>query len=82
MSFEDWWQINYLNEGPDIAYLSHALKTSASSLPQVSVISMHAENVNINSIGVLSDPLVILYEKYFAFEKVGDMLPINYLPKK
>jgi hypothetical protein len=82
LSFGDWWQINYLNEGPDIAYLPPSFESKASSLPQVSVISLNADKVNINSYGILSNPIAILYEKYFAFEKVGDMLPIDYLPNK
>lgn len=45
---------------------------------QVSVISRNIGTVEIDPQGNLSDPMALFYEGYWAFEKIADMLPLDY----
>lgn len=50
---------------------------------QTSLISITNENkrTQINKFGLTARPLDILYEGYWAFEKVGEMQPVGYQPQ-
>ncbi|HEY0895325.1 MAG TPA: carboxypeptidase-like regulatory domain-containing protein [Sphingobacteriaceae bacterium] len=45
---------------------------------QTSVLSRNTGSVELDRQGNLMDPLAIFFEGYWAFEKIGDMLPSDY----
>ena len=49
---------------------------------QVSKIKFLDEKAFLNPIGVLENPLDIVLEGYWAYEKVADKLPLDYNPNK
>jgi hypothetical protein len=46
---------------------------------QVSVITRNIGSLEIDRQGNLADPMAVFYEGYWAFEKVGDMVPSDYI---
>lgn len=50
------------------------------NLPQVSIVSLIDRTILVNKNGYLADPLSVIYEGRWAQEKMGELLPIDYLP--
>ena len=74
MRFQDQLQVTYLLAGPDANYRP---------LPrdhQVSQLILLQPEVEIEANGQLANPLAIFTDEYWAFEKMGEFLPLNYLP--
>lgn len=79
ISFEDQWQVTYTEESADKYYVVPGnLGYAKSKRPQVSLLTMSAPETIINRSGIPLDPLAFLYEQYWGFVKVGDMLPVDY----
>jgi hypothetical protein len=81
LSFRDYWQITYTKEKEDENYRPPGKLSNPNPGLQTSIISMTVPECKINSQGVLNDPLAVLFEQYWSFEKVADMLPLDYKPE-
>lgn len=81
--FEDYFQIVYTGEKEEFFYVEkqrQPFKKSRAPGYQTSLISItnNANKTFINKFGMTANPLDILYEGYWAYEKLGDMLPVGY----
>lgn len=83
LSFNGYFQIVYTGEKEEAAYVA-ASSPFRKRQPtyQTSVISMKEEQVLLEKSGSISDPLALIFEDYWGWEKVGDMLPLDYEPGK
>ncbi len=72
-------RVRYLKEYAESNYNNQAY---FSPNHQVSKLTLYDSEVLLNPIGTFHNPLDVLSEGYWAFEKVGDLLPFNYRPKK
>jgi hypothetical protein len=83
MSFDGSFQIVYTGEKEEAAYVSASspFRTRQPTY-QTSVISMKEKEVILDKSGSISDPLALVFEDYWGWEKVGDMLPLDYEPEK
>jgi hypothetical protein len=81
MAFKDFFQVVYTGELEEMSFVQQRsfLKPSKATY-QTSVISMKSDTVDLEENGSFADPLAILFEGYWAWEKVGDMLPLDYKP--
>lgn len=86
LRFQDHLQVTYLLAGPDANYRpqpSRYVRGSAPPLPQdqqVSQLILMQPEVEIESNGQLANPLAVFTDEYWGFEKMGEFLPVNYLP--
>jgi len=85
LRFHDLIQVTYQREKLDPAYIAVLLKISSNinvsrvaRQPQVSTVHLLQHKAEIQANGQLNNPLAILNEGYWAFEKVGEMLPFDY----
>ncbi|GAL65434.1 carboxypeptidase-like regulatory domain-containing protein [Jejuia pallidilutea] len=74
-------RITYLKEKEENRYI---LKNNSNKLrearPQVSNIIPSAEKIIIYPQGILANPLNVMYEEYWSFEKFAHALPLDYEP--
>ncbi|MBJ6143549.1 carboxypeptidase-like regulatory domain-containing protein [Siccationidurans sp. BT559] len=87
LRFQDQLQVTYLLAGPDANYHpqpARAVRGSAPSPPpqdvQVSQLVLMKPEVEIEPNGQLANPLAVYTDGYWGFEKMGEFLPVNYLP--
>ncbi|MDB5270554.1 MAG: CarboxypepD reg-like protein [Hymenobacter sp.] len=77
-------QVSYLREAPDPFYqVRTALPTNAPFPPadrQVSQLVLMQREIEIQPNGQLTNPLAVFTDEYWGFEKMGEFLPVNYLP--
>ncbi|WP_299984514.1 carboxypeptidase-like regulatory domain-containing protein [uncultured Pontibacter sp.] len=83
LSFEQFMQVVYTGEQEEPAYVrstSDFLKGATARKPtfQTSVFSLQADTVGVEPAGNFLNPLDVLFEGYWSWEKVGDMLPLDY----
>lgn len=79
LKFNDHFNIVYTGEKEEINYIrSKNIFRTRKPTFQTSVISLTTDSVKINDSGNLSDPFALIVEGYWAWEKVGDMLPLDY----
>ncbi len=79
ISFDDQWQVTYKKEFADKYYVAPgSISIGKSKSPQVSLLTMTTEETIINNSGLPLDPLAFLFQQYWGFVKVGDMLPVDY----
>lgn len=76
LMFEDFLKVVYLRELPDKNYR----RRNGFPRYQTSLMKLNKEEVLIERIGALSEPLDVLLLGYWGFEKVGDTLPLDYQP--
>lgn len=81
LRFTDYLQVRYLREPPDPLYPRPPGQAAAAppSL-QVSELVPLLREVEIQPNGQLANPLAVLTEEYWGFEKMGEFLPVNYQP--
>lgn len=83
LKFNDFFQIVYTGEKEELAYVrSRNIFKPREPTYQTSVISLTTESDKINSSGSMYDPFSLIYEGYWAWEKLGDMLPLDYAIKE
>ena len=75
LRFSDYIRVTYTKEGPDRNY-----KEKGESRYQVSMLLLYNKVAEIRKSGVLKKPLDVFLQGYWAFEKVGDALPLDYEP--
>jgi hypothetical protein len=86
LGFSDRLQVTYLLEGPDANYHpqpSPYARGPAPPLPQdhqVSQLVLMQREIEIEPNGQLAQPLAVFTDGYWGFEKMGEFLPVNYLP--
>jgi len=85
LRFTDELQVAYFGEGPDPRYgqLMSALGAPDTPEPtrrQVSRLQLLTSEVKIQPNGSLVNPLAVFVSEYWGFEKIGEFLPLNYLP--
>lgn len=87
LSFKRYIEVNYRGERPEPAFkgfmgLQGATSPRYSRLLsyQTSWITMSKPEVTVNVDGLLYDPLAIMTYGYWSFERVGEMLPLDYRP--
>ncbi|UOQ99298.1 carboxypeptidase-like regulatory domain-containing protein [Hymenobacter sp. 5317J-9] len=84
LRFIDNLQVSYVREGPDPLYqLRTTLPTNAPLPPsdrQVSQLVLMVPEIEIQPNGQLANPLAVYTDEYWGFEKMGEFLPVNYLP--
>lgn len=79
LRFRDNLQVTYLREAPDAQY-QPAPPGTRLPLGQVSRLSLLEPEAEIQPNGQLTNPLAVFTDNYWGFEKMGEFLPVNYLP--
>jgi hypothetical protein len=79
MAFEGYYQIVYTGEKEERAYLIATFQGRKPAY-QTSVIFLKVKEVVLDKSGSISPPLGIVLEGYLGWEKIGDMLPLDYMP--
>jgi len=82
LQFRDYLQIIYVKAKEDPAYLKDQGREGKKSQFQESTLKMNEKgSVEISSLGILNDPLLLLNSGYWGWrDKVGTMLPVDYKP--
>ena len=81
LRFHDLLAVTYGGEKTDVNYrVAGANLTSFRPEKQESVLHLRLPEVEIQPFGALVEPLGTLSEEYWGFEKVGEMLPLDYEP--
>ncbi len=75
LRFPDYLRVTYLKEAQDPNYKPGK---EGNSKYQVSIILLYNKVVEIRKTGVFKKPLDVFLQGYWAFEKVGDILPLDY----
>lgn len=79
IQFEDQIHITYLNETLPREYVGASAGRDKKS-PQISRLRITDPKVEIFFSGSFDDPLGIMVEEYMAWERVGDLMPWDYVP--
>jgi hypothetical protein len=83
LSFDGYFQIVYAREKEELGYaLFSSPFQKRKPAYQTSVISMKGNPVILEKSGTVSDPLALVFEGYWGWEKVGDILPLDYEPNQ
>ncbi|UOR05755.1 carboxypeptidase-like regulatory domain-containing protein [Hymenobacter aerilatus] len=85
LRFHDLLQITYLPEKPDPRYRPEVpgqLQPGPAPTEEVSTLYLQVPSVQIFPNGRLAHPLAIYNDGYWGFEKMGEMLPYDYIPPK
>jgi hypothetical protein len=83
MSFKDELFIIYQNEKETVAYDHSGFKINRSpdmGNQQVSIIKMLGPSISFYESGAVFNPRSALYSGYWAYEKVADLMPLDYKP--
>ena len=79
LSFKDYLHVTYTKELESIEFKGRASTEKLGN--QVSIIHLEMEELEIYANGSYADPFGILVEGYIAWERVGDLLPMDYKPE-
>lgn len=82
LKFRSLIQVTYLKEKEEFEYVRSRkpLVTNLDHVGQVSVLHMLTPHVLVEANGNFYEPLGVLFEGYWSWEKVAEMLPLNYEP--
>jgi len=81
LRFHDLLAVTYEREAPDANYRQPGPNfTYIRPRYQESVVHLQQPEAELESFGALVVPLAVLNEDYWAFEKIGEMLPLDYQP--
>ena len=79
LSFKDNLSIVYTKEKEEIAYiLRNSFSKMRDPLPQTSSFLPLKMPLELDKRGVLVNPLDVIYEGYWSYEKLANMLPLDY----
>lgn len=78
-------QVCYFGEGPDPRYGQPMAALGPPGAPaparrQVSRLRPLVPEAEIQPNGYLINPLAVFVSEYWGFEKIGEFLPLNYVP--
>lgn len=76
--FSDYLRVTYTKEATDRNYDAKKRNSKA----QISLILLYKKVVEIRKSGIFKKPLDVFLQGYWAFEKVGDALPLDYDPEQ
>jgi hypothetical protein len=76
LAFENYLYVVYNKEYEEPQFLRY----HQPNMPQVSIITLLDDFTWVESNGFLPDPLAIVVEGRWANEKIGELLPLDYLP--
>ena len=83
LRFRDLLAVTYEREAPDVNYRRPGPDfTSVRPRYQESVVHLQQPEAEIGPLGALVVPLAVLNEDYWSFEKIGEMLPLDYQPRR
>lgn len=84
LSFNDFLQVTYTKEKADKIYVETILpqiKNNTENQPQESIISLlNNTDIEVYENGNFYDPYDMLVEKYWSYEKIDKLLPLDYQP--
>ncbi|GAB3652417.1 hypothetical protein GCM10027594_27020 [Hymenobacter agri] len=81
LRFRDLLAVTYERETPDLNYRRPGPNfTSVRPRYEESVVHLQQPEAEVEAIGVLVVPLAVLNEDYWGFEKIGELLPLDYQP--
>jgi len=85
LRFRDELQVAHFGEAPDPNYPHPMSPLGASRKPypalrQVSRVKLRGREAEIQANGSVLNPLEVLNGEYWAFEKIGEFLPFDYVP--
>jgi hypothetical protein len=87
LRFPDLLQVTFDQEPADPAYVAYTARNASFGQPlptgldkQVSVLHLQESRVELQPNGAPMNPLALLTEGYWGFEKMGEFLPLNYTP--
>lgn len=84
INFKDELYVMYTKEQETVGYSNtghYVMRPLTIPNYQISVIhQLDAGQVNFYSNGGMHDAKAVLYEGFWAYEKIGDMVPIDYIP--
>ncbi|PRY09877.1 carboxypeptidase-like protein [Pontibacter ummariensis] len=82
LKFDDFFQVVYTGEMEEEAYVrqENMFRTREPGY-QTSVVSLTTNQVVLDENGSFYEPLGLLFEGYWGWEKLGDMLPLDYQPE-
>ena len=81
LRFSDHLQVSYLREAPDPFYPGpRGAPGTPAARQQVSELVPLRRETEILPNGQLANPLGVFTDEYWGFEKMGEFLPVNYLP--
>ena len=79
LRFSDYIHVTYTEELESVEFRGRASPGKPGN--QVSTIHLEMAELEIYANGSYADPFGILVEGYIAWERVGDLLPMDYSPK-
>ena len=81
LRFHDLLAVGYDREKPDAGYrLSGPNFTTIQPGSEESVLQLQLPEAEVEAFGALVMPLAALSEGYWGFEKIGELLPLDYQP--
>ena len=75
--FPNLLKVRYTKEASEPAFLRYSRPRNF----QESTLSLTGGATEVMPNGILADPLAVLFEGYMGWEKVGNMLPVDYVPE-
>ena len=86
LRFRHELQVAYFGEAPDPGYDQPMAELGPAKKPwparrEVSRLSLLTPEIEIQPNGTLVSPLQVLTGEYWGFEKIGELLPLDYEPK-
>lgn len=85
MKYEGYFQVVYAREKEEMGFVQSTSPLGKVRTPtwQTSVISLlRAESILLEPAGNIVEPLDVLLEGYWGWEKIGDLLPLDFDPAK
>ncbi|WP_425638440.1 carboxypeptidase-like regulatory domain-containing protein [Algoriphagus yeomjeoni] len=79
LRFSDYVHVTFTEELESVEFRGRA--SSGKLGNQVSTLHLEMEELEIYANGSYADPFGILVEGYIAWERVGDLLPMDYMPE-
>jgi len=83
LSFPDFFQVVYTGEMEEQNYVyhtSHPFGRTRKPSYQTSVVSLTVDATVLEDNGITSNAFDLVFEGYWAWEKLGEMLPLGYEP--
>ncbi|MCA8831130.1 carboxypeptidase-like regulatory domain-containing protein [Hymenobacter pini] len=87
LRFPDQLQVTFDREPADPAYVAYTARNASAEQPlpaglstQVSVLNLLEPRVELQANGQPRNPLALLTEGYWGFEKMGEFMPVDYTP--
>lgn len=79
INFSDYLHVTYTKELEELAYIGKA--NIGERGDQISIIRQSVKPLTLYENGVISKPFGLILEGYMAWEKVGEMMPLDYKSK-